>query len=114
MRRSLFAAIPAHFTPLPMHCFEDVLPWKTLFCFAPISVIFGRVCLFIADSRGKSSLSGFLCELFLAPLGIFIALLFGRNDEAIPDHSFQDGQARRCVGCAEVIQQDAMLCRFCG
>ena len=57
-----------------------------------------------AETWDRSALAWTLISLFLSPLiGAFALLLAGRNREAY----------KRCPACAELIKNEARVCRFC-
>lgn len=77
-------------------------------------IIVAAICGAIWSSKGKSFGVGLLLG---ALFGIF-ALLYGcvmRADEGvIAEDNVRRGLAQRCPACAEVVQNGARKCRFCG
>ena len=64
-----------------------------------------------ASKRGLSGVSFFCISLFASPLvGVLLVLL------AAPDRQKAAKRAglRKCTQCAECVNQEARVCRYCG
>ncbi|MDQ6765406.1 MAG: hypothetical protein M3Z22_04815 [Verrucomicrobiota bacterium] len=69
----------------------------------------------IATKKGRSGGGFFLLSFFLSPLvGIIAALVVQPNVAGIESAQVRTGAARRCPCCAETIQREAKVCRYCG
>jgi Uncharacterised protein family UPF0547 len=64
------------------------------------------VAAYIASNKGRSGVGIFLLSVFLSPLvGVIVALAMSPNLAA-------QGK-KKCPSCAEFVQPDAKVCRFC-
>jgi zinc-ribbon domain len=69
-------------------------------------IMMAVIVAMIANARGRSVVSWFLYALVAWPIALVHILLLQSTD-ARPG-------TRRCPECAEVIQEQARICRFCG
>ncbi len=73
------------------------------------ALVFGLLGLALGSGKGNS-LAGLFWGALLGPIGLVIVALLSPNEQAL----IQSGQKRKCVRCGELIQPDALICRFCG
>jgi hypothetical protein len=72
----------------------------------PVWLAFCGVAAYIASKKGRSGTGVFFLALLLSPLvGIIVALVMN------PDPAAQG--KKKCPACAEYVQPEAKICRFC-
>ncbi len=75
-----------------------------MFAVYVVALAFGMVASIIAFSKGRNSLGWFFAGLLIGPFALVVA--------ALPP-VIRAGQFKRCLGCAEIIPEDAIRCRHC-
>jgi hypothetical protein len=87
----------------------DTLLWIKLLLFLLLS---GTVCAAIYSRKGRSGLGGFFLGFFLPFLGWLIAAM--ASPVYSESTSYDTIRMRKCPYCAEPIQWEATVCRYCG
>jgi len=71
-----------------------------------------------ASSKGRFGFGWFLLAIIISPLiaGLLVLVLPSRRPQPVTIVQASQGQPnnlKRCPECAEVVQADARICRFC-
>jgi hypothetical protein len=75
--------------------------------------IFGIITGVIANSKGLNFIPWFFfgCALFIVALP---CVLMAKPSQQALDAKAIVGGGRKCPACAEIVRQDAKVCRYCG
>ena len=68
----------------------------------------------IAESKGRKFSTWWWYGLFLFIVALVHAATLPQDDAAARSRAIKTGEMRKCPQCAELVQPDAKVCRFCG
>jgi hypothetical protein len=78
-----------------------------------IWVLCGLVAAAIYQNKGRSWGAAFLVGLIFGPIGVILAALTPANPAGQAQRALSGGAAKKCPQCAELVQPDAKICRYC-
>ena len=78
-----------------------------------LAAIIGLLPAYIAHTKGRGFLLWWIYGTLLFILALPHSLLLRSNKRKLEYRQLAQGM-RKCVYCAEMIKQEAMICKFCG
>lgn len=82
-----------------------------------VAIILGGICALIAEEiaryKGRSALGFGLLGFFFGPIGVVAAAVSPPDQRVLDERRLEEGLAKQCPACREVIRLDARSCRHC-
>lgn len=93
-------------------------PWTGLVVFALFwCAVYAAIAYLVSRSaarKGRSAVAWFFLAWFFPVISWIIVATMAPSNEALALRGLRTGSTRRCASCREIIQSDAVVCRYCG
>jgi len=80
--------------------------------FVSVWLLMSIAAAIISEKRGNSPILGFVGGLILGPIAVIAALAEKPNKKIEKD--VIKGNKRKCPFCAEIVKNEAFVCKHCG
>jgi hypothetical protein len=77
-------------------------------------LILGLIPAMIAHKKGRSFLGWYIYGILFFIIALVHSLLVSEDTEKFENKQLKEGTMKKCPNCAELVKQEASVCRHCG